>query len=424
MQTIFLLFFIAGILVDNSYPQISIHSNENNCDNYQCKPNPRDAQTPMQVLVNSNSYFAFKLFRKVSSSESHQGGISKNNVVLSPLCISSAFAMLALGARDNTLDQILKGLDFRASEIQERMIHEGFCELMHMLNNRRVGHQMEIGKCLFVQNQLYPEERFLCGLKNLYRGDIFWENFKNSAATEQHINSYIKRKTHGKISKLVNEINPMTEILLISYIYMKVKWKKPFNPKYTKEDNFYVNSYTVVKVPMMFQSGMFEIGRDDEKFCTILKMPYEGDTVAYFILPDKGQLERVASSLSCKVLQKWKSRLSNSSIDVYIPKCLVSGEIKLKNIMNSLGVTDVFTDKADLSGVTGQPQHRLSEAIHKAVIMIDEKGTEASAATSMDMVSLSKPVAICLNRPFIVIIEEQKTQSLIFMAKILNASEK
>ncbi|XP_070787635.1 alpha-1-antitrypsin-like [Pituophis catenifer annectens] len=422
MNTIFLLLFIAGILADNSYPQISIHPNENNCDNYQYEPNPGGARTPMQVLVDSNSDFAFKLFRKVSSSESHQGGRSKSNVVLSPLCISSAFAMLALGAKDNTLDQILKGLDFRPSEIQERMIHEGFRELTHMLNNGGAGHQMEIGKCLFVQNQLYPEEQFLSGLKNFYGGDIFWENFKNAAATEQHINSYIKRKTRGKISKLVDEVDPNTEILLISYIYMKAKWKKPFNPKYTEKHNFYVNTNTVVKVPMMFQMGMFEIGRDDEKFCTILKMPYEGHTAAYFILPDKGQLESVASSLSRGVLQKWKNTLVKSSINLYIPKCQVSGEIKLKNIMYSLGVTDIFTDKADLSGVTGQPQHRLSEAIHKAVIMIDEKGTEASAATSMDMVPLSAPIVITFNRPFIIVIEEQN--NTIFMGKIVNAAEK
>ncbi|XP_013925635.1 PREDICTED: alpha-1-antitrypsin-like [Thamnophis sirtalis] len=423
MKTIFLL-FIAGILADNSYPQISIHPNENNCDSYQYEPNPRDARTPIQVLVDSNSDFAFKLFREVSSSESHQGGRSKSNAVFSPLCISSAFAMLALGAKDNTLDQILKGLDFRPSEIPERMIHEGFRDLTCMLNNGGVGHQMEIGKCLFVQNQLYPEEQFLSGLKNLYGGDIFWENFKNTAATEQHINSYIKRKTRGKISKLVDEVNPITEVLLVSYIYMKAKWKKPFNPKYTEEHNFYVNTHTVVKVPMMFQMGMFEIGRDEENFCTILKMPYEGHTAAYFILPDKGQLERVASSLSHGVLQKWKSILSKSSINVYIPKCLVSGEIKLKNIMNSLGVADVFTDKADLSGVTGQPHHRLSEAIHKAVIMIDEKGTEASAATSMDIVPLSAPIVIKYNSPFILIIQEQKTQSIIFIATIINPAEK
>ncbi|ETE60345.1 Serpin A12, partial [Ophiophagus hannah] len=210
MKTIFLLLFIAGILAVNSYPQISIHPNKNNCDNYRYEPSPRGARTPMQVLVDSNSDFAFKLFRKISSSESHQG--DRSNVVFSPLCISSAFTMLALGAKDNTLDQILKGLDFRPSEIQERMIHEGLHELTHMLNNGGAGHQMEIGKCLFVQNQLYPEKQFLNGLKSFFGGDIFWENFNNTAATEQQINSYIKRKTHGKISKLVDEVDPITEI--------------------------------------------------------------------------------------------------------------------------------------------------------------------------------------------------------------------
>ncbi|KAM6467364.1 alpha-1-antitrypsin-like [Liasis olivaceus] len=425
MKAIFLLLFlIAGILTDNPDPHTSNHPNKNNYDNYQYEPNQRGDQMPIQVLVNSNSDFAFKFFRKVFFSGSKKGGTDKNNVVFSPMCISSAFAMLALGAKDNTLDQILKGLDFKPSEIRESMIHEGFCELMHMLNNGGAGHQMEMGKCLFVQNQLHPEQQFLNGLKNMYGGDIYLENFKNTAETQQHINSYIERKTHGKISKLVNGIDPITEILLISYIYMEAKWKKPFNPKYTEEHNFYVNPYVVVKVPMMFQMGMFELGRDDERFCTILKMPYEGHIAAYFILPDKGQLERVASSLSCGVLRTWKSILSKRSVNVYIPKCLVSGEIKLKDVMYSMGMVDVFTDKADLSGITGQPQHRLSEAIHKAVIMIDERGTVASAATSMDLVPMSMPTIMKYDRPFIFIIQEQKTQSILFMANILNPTEK
>ncbi|KAK9409466.1 SERPINA12: Serpin A12 [Crotalus adamanteus] len=186
MKTIFLLlFFIAGTPADNPYPQIFSYPNKNNRDNYQYESHPRGAQIPIQVLVNSNSDFAFKIFRKVSSRESQQGGRSKGNVAFSPLGISSAFAMMALGAKNNTSDQILKGLDFRPSEIQERMIHEGFRELTRMLNNGGAGHQMEIGKCLFVQNQLYPEQRFLKGLKNFYGGDIFWENFKKLSSTSK-----------------------------------------------------------------------------------------------------------------------------------------------------------------------------------------------------------------------------------------------
>uniref|UniRef100_A0A670ZVV3 Thyroxine-binding globulin n=1 Tax=Pseudonaja textilis TaxID=8673 RepID=A0A670ZVV3_PSETE len=257
-----------------------------------------DAWTPTQVLVYSNSDFAFQLFRKISSSESHQG--DRSNIAFSPLCISSAFAMRALGTKDNTLDQILKGLDFRGA-----------------------GHQMEIGKFLSVQNQLNPEKQFLNGLKNFYGGDLFGENFNNTAATEQHINSYIKRKTRGKISKLVDEVDPITEILLISYIYMKV------------------------------HSTSFSSDKP---------------------------------GLHC-ILNVTQKSFFDSNINVYIPKYLVSGEIKLKNIMYSMGVADVFID---------QP-------IHKAVIMIDEKETEASTATSRDLVL------------FIAIVQEQNTESILFM---------
>uniref|UniRef100_A0ACB8G5R7 Uncharacterized protein n=1 Tax=Sphaerodactylus townsendi TaxID=933632 RepID=A0ACB8G5R7_9SAUR len=137
-------------------------------------------------------------------------------------------------------------------------------------------------------------------------------------------------------------------------------WKKPFNPKYTELREFYVDPYTVMKVPTMFQMGMFENGRDDQRACTILKMPYEGHADAYIILPDKGQMDRVVRSLSNEAVQAWKRILHKSSVDVYMPKSKVYGELNLKDIMYSIGIVDVFTEKADLSGITGQPQHRVN----------------------------------------------------------------
>ncbi|XP_061469243.1 alpha-1-antitrypsin-like [Rhineura floridana] len=433
MKAIFPLFFlIAGILANRPYPPNFVNPNSiyNKCDIYESypqdmnHPNGEGRRMPNQVLVNSNSDFAFKFFRQVSSNGGHRDSSGKKNIVFSPMCISLAFAMLALGARANTLNQILTGLDFKPSEIQEKMIHEGFHDLIYMLTNGGSGLQVEMGNCLFVQNQLHPQEQFLNELRNIYGGDIYLENFKNTAETEQHINNYIERKTHGKISKLVDGVNPVTEILLVSYIYMKAKWKKPFDPKYTEERDFYVDPYTVVKVPMMFQMGMFETGHDDERSCTILKLPYEGHAAAYFILPDKGQLERVASSLSCGALRTWKKILSQSSVNLYLPRCLASGELNLKDIMYTMGVIDVFTDRADLTGITGQPQHRLSGAIHKAMMMIDERGTEASAASSMDLVPMSMPTIVTFDSPFIVMVVDEHTNSILFMAKIINPTEK
>ncbi|XP_016846249.1 alpha-1-antitrypsin [Anolis carolinensis] len=430
----FLFFFIVGSLANNPYPDNSGHPNNNNnwnnnyrneiYGNRENQPNTRNREMPNQVLVNSNFDFAFKFFREVSSNRGQGYHSRRKNIVFSPMCISSAFAMLALGARANTLDQILRGLDFRPSEIQEKTIHESFHDLIYMLNNAGPGLQMEMGNCLFVEKKLHPQEQFLYGLRNIYGGDIYLENFKNTVETEQHINDYVERKTHGKIARLVDGVDPITEILLISYMYLKAKWKKPFNPKYTEMQNFYIDSYNVVKVPMMFQMGMFEAGRDDERSCTVLKMPYEGHAAAYFILPDKGQLDKVARSLSCGALRAWKKILTKSSVNVYLPKCMAIGELHLKDIMYTMGVVDVFTDKADLSGITGQPRHRLSEAIHKAMMLIDERGTEAAAASSMDLVPMSTPTVLKFNMPFIAMVVEENTESILFMATIINPNEK
>ncbi|XP_015267760.1 PREDICTED: alpha-1-antitrypsin-like [Gekko japonicus] len=427
-----ILLFITGILANNAFPPNSGNQYyNNNCDNRQYpldrnhpnQPNLGRSQSPNEIVVGTNTNFAFKFLKLAASSGDQRDNSGKKNLVFSPMCISSAFAMLALGARSETSDQILRGLNFKPAEITERNIHVGFHDLIYLLNSGSSGLHMETGCCLFVQNKLHPQPDFLYGLRNIYRGDIYMENFKNTAETIQHINSYVERKTQGKISKLIDRVDPITEILMVSFFYMKANWKKPFNPKYTEPRDFYIDPNTVIKVPMMFQMGMFESGRDDQRACTILKMPYQGHADAYFILPDKGEMDRVVSSLSNEAVQAWKRILHKSSVDVYIPKCAVYGELNLKDIMYSMGIVDAFTEKADLSGITGQPQHRVNGAIHKAVMVIDEKGTEASAASAMDLVPMSMPTVFEVNSPFLTILVERKTESIVFMGKISNPAE-
>ncbi|XP_077175131.1 alpha-1-antitrypsin-like [Paroedura picta] len=427
-----ILLFIPGILANNAFPPNSGNPYYNNhCGNhrypldrnYPNQANLGSNRSPNEIVVGTNSNFAFKFLRLAASNGDQRANSGKDNLVFSPMCISSSFAMLALGARSETLDQILRGLNFKPAEIAERNIHEGFHDLIYMLNSGKSGLHVEMGCCLFVQNKLHPKPDFLYGLRNIYRGDIYMENFKNSAETTQHINNYVERKTHGKISKLIDRVDPLTEILMVSYFYMKANWKKPFDPKYTEPREFYVDPYTVIKVPTMFQMGRFESGRDDQRACTILKMPYQGHADAYFILPDKGKMDRVVSSLSNEAVQAWKRILHRSSVNVYIPKCSVNGELNLKDIVYSMGIVDVFTEKADLSGITGQPQHRVNSAIHKAVMVIDEKGTEASAASAMDLVPMSMPDVFRADHPFLFMLVESSTESIIFMGKISNPAE-
>ncbi|KAL8168998.1 UNVERIFIED_CONTAM: hypothetical protein K2H54_031095 [Gekko kuhli] len=225
-----ILLFITGILANSASPPNSGNQYyNNNCDNRQYpldrnhpnQPNLGGSQSPNEIVVGTNTNFAFKFLKLAASNGDQRDNSGKKNLVFSPMCISSAFAMLALGARSETSDQILRGLNFQPAEITERNIHEGFHDLIYLLNSGSSGLHMEMGCCLFVQNKLHPQPDFLYGLRNIYRGDIYMENFKNTAETIQHINSYVERKTHGKISKLIDRVDPITEILMVSFFYMK-----------------------------------------------------------------------------------------------------------------------------------------------------------------------------------------------------------
>ncbi|NXQ33384.1 A1AF antiproteinase, partial [Alaudala cheleensis] len=372
----------------------------------------QNGNMPWQSVRNSVCRFACCFYKEISARENNK------NVFLSPLSISTAFAMLTLGARSETLTQILRVLCFNPQQISESDIHEGYRQLMQMVNRRNGGLQLNMGNVLFVLDQLKPQERFLSNLRNFYEGEAYPMNFKKSSQAQLKINEYVARRTNGKIKDLINNLDPLTEILLISYIYFNAEWEKPFDPKYTKMGKFFVDGNKVVEVPMMFGMGLFKQGYDEQLSSTVVQMDYKGGASAFFILPDRGRMRKLEKRMSCEHLSRWRTSVTKRSVNLYLPKFTLYGTYDLKDILYKMGIRDLFTDKADLSGITGQPQHRISQAIHKAVVKVDETGTEAAAATGMEIVPMSVPLTIMFNRPFLMVITMEHT--ILFMGKIVN----
>ncbi|NWS37791.1 A1AF antiproteinase, partial [Probosciger aterrimus] len=371
---------------------------------------------PQVIVRNSVCQFACCFYKEVSSRQ------NSGNVFFSPLSISTAFAMLTLGARSDTLSQILRVLSFNPRDISENEIHEGYRQLMNMVNRKNEGLQLNMGNVLFVLDRLKPQDKFLSNLRNFYEGEVYPMNFKRADQAQIKINEYVAAKTNGKIKDLINNLDPLTEILLISYIYFNAQWEKPFDTKYTKKSKFYADGNKAVEVPMMFGMGQFKHGYDEQLSSTVVQMDYKGGASAFFVLPDQGKMKKLEKRLSCERMSRWRTLVSKSSANVYLPKFTLYGTYNLKDILYKMGIMDVFTDKADLSGITGQPQHRVSQAIHKAVVKVDETGTEAAAATGMEIVPMSVPATITFNRPFIMVITLES--NILFMGKIVNPLKK
>lgn len=168
-------------------------------------------------LVFSNADFAFSFYNLVASEAMDK------NIFFSPISISASFAMLALGAKAVTLTQILEGLAFNLKKTQEQEIHEGFCQLLHKLNRSDSEFQLNLGSALFVEETLKPLQKFLDDVKNFYESEVFSTDFNNSVGAESQINSYIEEKTNGKIVKLVENLDPLTAMVLINYVFFKGK---------------------------------------------------------------------------------------------------------------------------------------------------------------------------------------------------------
>ncbi|NXJ00390.1 A1AT protein, partial [Psophia crepitans] len=367
-----------------------------------------------QHIVPSNTNFAFRFYRQATTEESDK------NIFFSPVSISTAFALLALGSRATSQTQVLEGLAFNLTNTHKEEIHNGFHHLLLLLNRPGSQVQLSMGNTLFMDKHLKPLKTFLKDIKKFYKGKVVSSNFQNSTEAKEEINDHIKNKTHGNINQILKDLDANTLMVIVNYIYFKAYWENPFNIKGTHKDYFHVNVKTSVEVKMMTRDGFYKTYSDKKLSCEVVQIPYKGDVAALFILPNEGRMKQLEDALTKDIVSKWEKSLERRRIELYIPKLSISGTYDLKKMFINLGVIDVFSDQADLSGITGRPDLKVSKATHKALLKIHENGTEAAAVTGTDFLPHSVPPVVKFNRPFLLLIVDQHTQSILFMGKIAN----
>ncbi|XP_052041122.1 serine proteinase inhibitor 2.4 [Apodemus sylvaticus] len=376
-------------------------------------------QVDSLTLASINTDFAFSLYKELALKNPDK------NIVFSPLSISAALAIVSLGANGNTLQEILEGLKFNLTETPEADIHLGFRHLLHMLSQSGKEEQINIGSAMFIEKHLQILAEFQEKVRSLYQAEAFTADFQQADEARKFINDYVRKETQGKIQELLSDLDERTSMVLVNYIYFKGKWKMPFDPRVTLKSEFYLDEKRSVKVPMMkIEDLTTPYFRDEELSCSVVELKYIGNASALFILPDQGRMQQVEASLQPETLRKWKDSLRPRKIDLlYLPKFLVSTDYSLEDVLSELGIKEVFSTQANLSRITGTKDLSVSQVVHKAMLEVAEKGTEAAAATGVKFVFRSGRVptmTVRFDRPFLMVVSHTGVESILFMAKVAN----
>ncbi len=243
----------------------------------------------------------------------------------------------------------------------------------------------------------------------------------------EQVNEWCSEKTHGKITEILEELNPATVMLLLNAVYFRGEWVYPFNPEKTFTGTFYSNAKAVKNVKKVeFMTQIHSFNYYQNKEIQAIELPYKNDSMsAVILLPNKDvdlndyvNLNNVNDEYINKVLDG----MVETSVQLILPKFEVEFYSKFKEVLQRLGMLKAFDD-ADFSGINGAGGLYIDNVIHKTYLKVDEIGCEAAGVTVVDMrKGLPLVDAIMdVNRPFILIIKSSelpKNNNFLFMAKI------
>ncbi|MBD3369429.1 serpin family protein [Candidatus Fermentibacteria bacterium] len=380
----------------------------------------------VRELARGNTDFAVELYGRVA------GGMEGQNVFLSPFSVSSALAMAYAGAREETEEQMAEVLHFT---LPQDRLHPAFGLLGEQLSTAELA-PSETGDPLIlnIANGLWVDSNFplLQGYVGLvrehYDAEVRNMDFVGDPdGSRRIINEWASRKTRRRIQNLIpgGVIDVDTRVVLTNAIYFKGSWQHPFPEEQTEPDDFHLPDGSEVEVPMMHLTE--SLPYTETAGCAAVELPYVGGNHSMIMLLPDGSPADFEKSLDTDTLRRIVERLNSYRVTLTMPRFEFSCGTRLAETLGAMGMSLPFSMRADFSGFTGQPDLCISEVVHKALVKVDESGTEAAAATAvvMEIVSMPPPeleVEMTLDRPFLFLILDKSTLTVEFMGRVCDPS--
>jgi serpin B len=389
---------------------------------------PSISEADLDALVSGNSAFALDFYHLVRQR-------SDGNIFFSPYSLSQALAMTYAGARNRTERQMAEVLHF---ELPQATLHTAFNALdlalserddQALINSKKSqAFQLDIANSLWGERTYPFLAEFIDLLGRQYGAGLRIVDFiQKPEESRQVINQWVLLQTQEKIKDLLPEdsIETDTRLVLVNAIYFNADWLNPFEGGATSDWPFTLLDGSQVNVPMMSLEHPTVLASLAGQGFQAVELPYVGETVSMvLVVPDPGSYADFEAGMELGRFQEIIRDLSFQTVALSLPRFSFESEFQLKESLSEMGMIDAFSaEDANLSGIDGTQQLYIDNVYHKAYIDVDEKGTEAAAASAVVVAeesALMGQVSLTVDRPFMFFILDKPTGTILFMGRVLN----
>ena len=359
--------------------------------------------------------FAFDFFRKFEAIQP-----ASDNIFVSPLSLHMALGMLLNGAEGETAAQISKTL--KTEGVAQADLNQTYQALIEGLPRVDSKVQLGLANSVWYRNTFKVEDDFLNVLRKSFDAEVAGLNFDDPNAKDK-INAWVSDKTNGKIKEAIAGIQPNDVMYLINALYFKGDWKVQFDSKSTENAPFYLADDSQKTVKMMRVKNSFQVAQGTN--FDAVQLPYASGQYNMTLLLPKQEVAvgKVVDGLNASAWKDLQSKFRQTTVTVGLPRFTLNYKTKLKGILQSLGMTRAFTDKAELGKINPATGLFVSSVDQITYLGIDEKGTEAAAVTSIGVTTTSidpTETFLIADHPFVLVISEKTSNTILFMGKIMN----
>lgn len=384
----------------------------------------------MAAVAKGNNEFAVDLYQRLRAQD--------GNLFLSPYSVTSALAMCWAGARGNTEAEMARALRF---PLPQAKLHDAMGALTADLNGRvcegrwaedpdkgRKPFELVVANALWSQKGYPFKKEYFDLVGKAYGAGLSELDFATDAeGARKTINDWVEGKTNQRIKDLIakGSLTPDVRLVLTNAIYFKAAWAEAFREEATKEEEFHLAGGASAKVPMMHRSAHFRY-LDGDGFQAI-ELPYLGDQATMVVLVPKevDGLAALEAKLTAADLEAWIAKMKPAMIGLGMPRFKTECSFQLAPELKALGMKEAFAwPGADFTGMSETKELYIGMVIHKSFVAVDEKGTEAAAATAVVMRAGGRPpdpVPLTIDRPFLFLIRDAKTGTILFLGRVLDS---